>query len=114
MQGIKRANLADPSVRKRFVTYKEAAELYSMGLTRVQEHAKSAGATYKMGNKVLVNVDIFEAYLEQFRIPGECESMASADYDKVKQYAAEHHQTISQVVLEGLSLLYNREDKQSE
>lgn len=42
----------------------------------VQEHAKSAGATYKMGNKVLVNVDIFEAYLEQFRIPGECESMA--------------------------------------
>lgn len=76
MQGIKRANLADPAVRKRFVTYKEAAELYSMGLTRVQEHAKSAGATYKMGNKVLVNVDIFEAYLEQFRIPGECESMA--------------------------------------
>ena len=40
--------------------------------------------------------------------------MASADYDKVKQYAAEHHQTISQVVLEGLSLLYNREDNQSE
>ena len=40
--------------------------------------------------------------------------MASADYDRVKQYAAEHHQTISQVVLDGLNLLYNREDKQSE
>lgn len=40
--------------------------------------------------------------------------MASADYDKVKQYAAEHHQTISQVVLDGLNLLYNREDKPSE
>ena len=63
-------------IRKRFVTYKEAAELYSMGLTRVQEHAKIAGATYKMGNKVLVNTDIFEAYLEQFRIPGDYEGMA--------------------------------------
>lgn len=50
----KKQNLADPKVRKRFVTYKEATELYSMGLTRVQEHARIAGATYKMGNKVLV------------------------------------------------------------
>ena len=76
MQGQKKANLADPQVRKRFVTYKEASELYSMGLTRIQEHAKIAGATYKMGNKVLINTDIFEAYLEQFRIPGEYEGMA--------------------------------------
>ena len=72
----KKQNLADPKVRKRFVTYKEAAALYSMGMNRIQEHAKLAGATYKMGNKVLVNRDIFEAYLEQFRIPGECEGMA--------------------------------------
>ena len=43
----KKQNLADPKVRKRFVTYKEASELYSMGLTRVQEHARSAGATEK-------------------------------------------------------------------
>lgn len=53
MSEQKKQNLADPSVRKRFVTYKEATELYSMGLTRIQEHAKVAGATYKMGNKVL-------------------------------------------------------------
>ena len=72
----KKQNLADPKVRKRFVTYKEAAALYSMGMNRIQEHAKLAGATYKMANKVLVNTDIFEAYLEQFRIPGECEGMA--------------------------------------
>lgn len=75
MSEQKKQNLADPSVRKRFVTYKEATELYSMGLTRIQEHAKIAGATYKMGNKVLVNTDIFEAYLEQFRIPGDYEGM---------------------------------------
>ena len=72
----KKQNLADPKIRKRFVTYKEAAELYSIGLTKVQEYAKIAGATYKMGNKVLVNTDIFEAYIEQFRIPGEFEVMA--------------------------------------
>lgn len=68
MREQKKQNLTDPNVRKRFVTYKEAAELYSMGLTRIQEHTKMAGATYKMGNKVLVNTDIFEAYLEQYRI----------------------------------------------
>lgn len=50
MSEQKKQNLADPSVRKRFVTYKEATELYSMGLTRIQEHVKIAGATYKMGN----------------------------------------------------------------
>ena len=72
----KKQTLADPKVRKRFVTYKEAAALYSMGMNRIQEHAKLAGATYKMGNKVLVNTDIFEAYLEQFRILGECEGMS--------------------------------------
>lgn len=36
--------------------------------------------------------------------------MASADYDRVKQYAAKHQQTISQVVIEALNLLYNKED----
>ena len=73
MQEQKKYNLADGNIRKRFVTYKQAAELYSMGMNRIQEHAKAAGATYKMGNKVLVNTDIFETYLEQYRIPGEFE-----------------------------------------
>lgn len=76
MREQKKQNFTDPNVRKRFVTYKEAAELYSMGLTRIQKHTKMAGATYKMGNKVLVNTDIFEAYLEQYRIPGDYEGMA--------------------------------------
>ena len=40
--------------------------------------------------------------------------MASADYEKVKQYAAEHQQTISQVVLDGLNLLYNKEENRTE
>lgn len=32
------------------------------------------------------------------------------DYERIKQYADRHHQTISQVVLEGLELLYNKEE----
>lgn len=41
MQEQKKYNLADSNIRKRFVTYKQAAELYSMG--------------------------IFDDYMEQFR-----------------------------------------------
>ena len=51
MQEQKKYNLADGNIRKRFVTYKQTAELYSMGMNRIQEHAKAAGATYKMGNE---------------------------------------------------------------
>lgn len=39
MQEQKKYNLADGNIRKRFVTYKQAAELYSMGMNRIQEHA---------------------------------------------------------------------------
>ena len=75
MQNCKKENLANPTVKRRFVTYREAVELYGIGLTRLQQHAKTAGATYKLGNKVLVNTEIFEAYLEQFRIPGDYEGL---------------------------------------
>lgn len=41
-----------------------------------------------MGNKVLVNTDIFEAYLEQYRIPGDYEGMAKKKFtpDLVELY----------------------------
>ena len=31
-------------------------------------------------------------------------------HERIKTYAAEHHKTISQVVLDGLDLLYNKEE----
>ena len=68
-------DLGNNVVKKRFVSYREAVELYSIGLTRLQEYAKKAGATYKIGSKVLVNTEIFDVYIEQYRIPGENESM---------------------------------------
>lgn len=53
---------------KRFVRYKEGAELYSMCQTKFEEIAKEAGAVYKLNKLVLVNCDILDDYLETFRI----------------------------------------------
>jgi len=53
---------------KRFVRYKEGAELYSMCQSKFEQMAKEARAIYKLNKLVLVNCDIFEEYLETFRI----------------------------------------------
>lgn len=34
--------------------------------------------------------------------------VTAEDHERIKKYAAEHHKTISQVVLDGLDLLYNK------
>ncbi len=54
--------------RKRFVRYKEGAEMYSMCQSKFEQIAKDAKAIYKVDKLVLVNCDIFEEYLETFRI----------------------------------------------
>lgn len=54
--------------RKRFVRYKEGAELYSMCQSKFEDMAKEAGDIYKLNKLVLVNCDVFEEYLETFRI----------------------------------------------
>lgn len=53
---------------KKFIRYKEGAELYSMGLSKFQEIAKQAGAIYKINQMVLVNTEILDTYLEQFKV----------------------------------------------
>lgn len=55
-------------IKKRFVRYKEGAELYSMSERKFMDLAKDAKATYKINQVVLVNCDILEEYLELFRI----------------------------------------------
>lgn len=54
--------------KKKFVRYKEGAELYSMGMTKFQEISKEAGAVYKVGQLCLVNTDVLDEYLEGFRL----------------------------------------------
>ena len=55
--------------KKRFVRFKEGADLYSMSQPKFEQLARDAGATYKLNKLVLVNIDIFEEYLETFRVP---------------------------------------------
>ena len=56
------------SGKKLFVRYQEGAELYSMGLHTFEQLAKEAGAIYKIRRVVLVNLDIFDEYLDTFRM----------------------------------------------
>ena len=53
--------------RKKFVRYDEGAKIYSMGLHTFQDLAKEAGAVYRIKRVVLVNTDIIDEYLENFK-----------------------------------------------
>ena len=54
--------------KKRLVRYKEGTEMYSMGMNKFQTLAKDAGAILKIDRMVLVDLDIFDQYLETFRV----------------------------------------------
>jgi len=56
-------------VMKKYVNATEGAIIYSIGKTRLMTLAGEAGAIYKVGNSALVNTELFEQYLEQFREP---------------------------------------------
>lgn len=55
-------------INKKFVRYKEGADLYSMSQSKFEQMAKDAGAIYKLNKLVLVNMEVFDDYLESFRI----------------------------------------------
>lgn len=63
-----KSNMKTTACKKRFVRYKEGAELYSMSQSIFERMAKDAKATYKVGKMVLVNCELFEKYLETFRL----------------------------------------------
>ena len=53
--------------KKKFVRYEEGATMFSMGLHSFEQLAKEAGAVYRIRRIVLVNTEIIEDYLENFR-----------------------------------------------
>ncbi|MDD2438186.1 MAG: DUF6462 family protein [Massilibacteroides sp.] len=55
-------------IKKKFVRYKEGADLYSMSQSKFEQMAKNAGAVYKLNKLVLVNREVFDDYLESFRL----------------------------------------------
>ena len=51
----------------------EGSMTYSIGHHRFIEMARAAGAVYKIGeakgNTILINLEVFDEYMEQFREP---------------------------------------------
>lgn len=55
-------------VAKKFFRLQECADLYSIGINKTRELAEEAEATYKVDGMVLINTELFERYLESFRV----------------------------------------------
>lgn len=53
--------------KKKFVRYEEGAAMFSMGINSFTDLAKEAKAVYHVKKIALVNTEIVEEYLEQFR-----------------------------------------------
>lgn len=51
---------------KKFVSYKEGAELLSMGLHTFEDLAKDANAIYRIRRRVLVNIQMVYDFMEAF------------------------------------------------
>ena len=54
--------------KKKFVRYQEGADIYSMSVRKFQDLAKDAVAIYKVGKMALVNCEIFDQYMETFKL----------------------------------------------
>lgn len=56
-------------LRRQFLRYKEAEIVYSIQHKKLLELADKAGALYRIDGYVLINREIFDAYLERFHMP---------------------------------------------
>ena len=54
-------------LRRKFLRYQQAEIVYSLSHKKLYEMASEADAVYKIGKKVLIRRDIFEAYLREQR-----------------------------------------------
>ena len=53
--------------RKKFVRYKEGAEIYSMSEREFYKLAHDANAVYKRNKMALVNMEILDKFMEYYR-----------------------------------------------
>lgn len=53
---------------KKFVRYKDGAELYSLGIQNFMKIAKEAGAVRKIRGTVLVNIEKLDEYIDSFEV----------------------------------------------
>lgn len=69
VQTVKEVKQSARRLRKQYLTYEDAEIIYSLSHKKLLELATKAGALYRMDRIVLINRDIFDEYLEQFREP---------------------------------------------
>ena len=56
-------------LRREYIRYQQAELIYSMSHKKILELARDAGAMYRFDSTVLINREIFDAYLERFNDP---------------------------------------------
>lgn len=71
MKHLTRVGRTSKLIQRKYVRVGEGSIIYNIGRQRFIEMARAAGAVYKIGDskgsKVLVRLDIFDEYMEQFR-----------------------------------------------
>ncbi len=56
-------------LRREYIRYQQAEIIYSLSHKKLMELASDAGAIYRFDSTVLINREIFDAYLERFHEP---------------------------------------------
>ncbi|MCD8125030.1 MAG: DUF6462 family protein [Lachnospiraceae bacterium] len=56
-------------LRREYIRYQQAELIYSLSHKKLLELTSEAGALYRLGSTVLINREIFDAYLERFHEP---------------------------------------------
>ena len=66
---VRRSEIRDGAkkLRKQYLRYKEAEIIYSMSHKKLLELAGKAGAIVRIDATVLIDRELFDKYLEQFR-----------------------------------------------
>lgn len=71
MKHLTKVGRTSKLIQRKFVRIGEASVIYNIGHHRIIEMARAAGAVYKIGKSqgstVLIRLDIFDDYMEQFR-----------------------------------------------
>ena len=55
--------------KRKYIKYKEGPARYGICESTIIKRAKEAGAVIKLGKSALVDTEIFERYLDTFRLP---------------------------------------------
>lgn len=75
MRHLTKVGKSSKLIQRKYVRIGEGSIIYNIGRHRFIEMARAAGAVYKVGDSqgstVLIRLDVFDDYMEQFRVPPE-------------------------------------------